>query len=101
MPIDTLSGWKEEESKSIICPEQIFMPAEHHSTSNHIQETEQKPSLFRRVITRDSEYTTQEWKSVSHWFKQIVAVLLGLIWGYIPLFGIVAAALFVSPFLVF
>ena len=62
-------------------------------------EEEEHLSLFKKVLTRDSEFTSDEWKSVSHWFKQIVALLLGVIWGVLPILGALGVILFAhKPF---
>lgn len=62
------------------------------------EEEEVKPSLFQKVKSRDKNITVEEWKTICHWYKQIVALILGAIWGIIPLFGAIAIAMFDNLF---
>ena len=71
------------------------MRAKKLQTEESSQETKPKPSLFKRVCLRDRDYTTEEWKKIAHWFKQTVAVVIGIIWGLLPLLGFPAFIMFV------
>lgn len=51
-------------------------------------------TLMKMGLTRQAEWADQElFLDFIYWSRQIVAVLLGLIWGFIPLTGFLGLAL--------
>ncbi|XP_033114529.1 uncharacterized protein RAB5IF homolog [Anneissia japonica] len=53
------------------------------------------PSVWARAFTSNSEWPEKdELLDVIYWGRQIVGVIFGLLWGIIPMKGIVGLALF-------
>ncbi|XP_052816357.1 respirasome Complex Assembly Factor 1-like [Mya arenaria] len=52
---------------------------------------------FSRALTSEAKWTDKdEFLDVIYWMRQILGVLLGLVWGLLPLKGILGLALFVA-----
>eukprot|EP01119_Soliformovum_irregulare_P003556 TRINITY_DN1422_c0_g1_i1.p1 TRINITY_DN1422_c0_g1~~TRINITY_DN1422_c0_g1_i1.p1 ORF type:complete len:118 (+),score=26.40 TRINITY_DN1422_c0_g1_i1:57-410(+) len=51
-------------------------------------------SFFAKALAKDVEWEKDDLFNVVHWVRQIVAVILGLVWGIIPLQGIVGVMSF-------
>jgi hypothetical protein len=47
-------------------------------------------SVWTRAFTSDSEWPDEEFLDVIYWFRQVVGIIIGLVWGLIPLKGFVA-----------
>jgi len=56
-----------------------------------------KTSIFTRAITQGSLWPEkEELLDVVYWSRQLLAMALGLIWGLVPLYGIIAIAVYVG-----
>ncbi|XP_003220613.1 GEL complex subunit OPTI [Anolis carolinensis] len=54
-----------------------------------------KASLWSKALRSDSSWEDKdEFLDVIYWFRQIIAVILGVIWGIVPLKGFVGIAIF-------
>ncbi|XP_067651535.1 GEL complex subunit OPTI-like [Haliotis asinina] len=52
-------------------------------------------SIVSKAFTQDAEWTDKdEFLDVVYWLRQILGVVIGLIWGLIPLKGILGLGLF-------
>ncbi|XP_046334965.2 respirasome Complex Assembly Factor 1-like [Haliotis rufescens] len=52
-------------------------------------------SIVSKAFTQDAEWTDKgEFLDVVYWLRQILGVVIGLIWGLIPLKGLVGLGLF-------
>ncbi|XP_034938927.1 respirasome Complex Assembly Factor 1 [Chelonus insularis] len=52
-------------------------------------------SIWTRAITANSEWPDKdEFLDVIYWSRQVIGIILGIIWGIIPLKGFVALVLF-------
>ncbi|XP_053100586.1 respirasome Complex Assembly Factor 1 [Hemicordylus capensis] len=52
-------------------------------------------SLWSKALRSDSAWEDKdEFLDVIYWFRQIIAVILGVIWGIVPLKGFVGIAIF-------
>ncbi|CAD6238643.1 GSCOCG00008499001-RA-CDS [Cotesia congregata] len=52
-------------------------------------------SIWSRAITANSEWPDKdEFLDVIYWSRQVIGIILGIVWGLIPLKGFVALALF-------
>nr|CAG4650673.1 EOG090X0M4M [Sida crystallina] len=53
------------------------------------------PTLWTRITTKNSEWPDKdEFLDVIYWTRQILSVILGLVWGVLPLQGFLGLALF-------
>ncbi|XP_070575598.1 GEL complex subunit OPTI-like [Ptychodera flava] len=53
------------------------------------------PSVWQRAFSSKSEWNDKdEFLDVVYWMKQILSILVGAIWGFIPLTGIIGIGLF-------
>ncbi|CAG5089159.1 Similar to RAB5IF: Respirasome Complex Assembly Factor 1 (Homo sapiens) [Cotesia congregata] len=51
-------------------------------------------SIWSRAITANSEWPDKdEFLDVIYWSRQVIGIILGIVWGLIPLKGFVALAL--------
>uniref|UniRef100_A0A8C0FJ07 RAB5 interacting factor n=1 Tax=Bubo bubo TaxID=30461 RepID=A0A8C0FJ07_BUBBB len=50
--------------------------------------------LAKQICTAYSKIVKDEFLDVIYWFRQIIAVILGIIWGVVPLKGFVGIAVF-------
>nr|XP_060628302.1 GEL complex subunit OPTI [Anolis sagrei ordinatus] len=54
-----------------------------------------RASLWSKALRSDSSWEDKdEFLDVIYWFRQIIAVILGVIWGIVPLKGFVGIAIF-------
>ncbi|XP_058031564.1 GEL complex subunit OPTI isoform X2 [Ahaetulla prasina] len=54
-----------------------------------------RASLWSKALRSDSAWEDKdEFLDVIYWFRQIIAVILGVIWGIVPLKGFVGIAIF-------
>ncbi|KAG8446229.1 hypothetical protein GDO86_013902 [Hymenochirus boettgeri] len=54
-----------------------------------------KVSPWGKALRRDSSWDDKdEFLDVIYWFRQILAIILGVIWGIIPLKGFIGIAIF-------
>ncbi|XP_025115940.1 uncharacterized protein C20orf24 homolog [Pomacea canaliculata] len=68
--------------------------AKRSSSKSNQSETPSKPLLFK-ALTADFPWSDKdEFLDVIYWMRQIMGVVLGLLWGLIPLKGILGIALF-------
>lgn len=60
-------------------------------------DVQQKMSLWKKFRERDAaRWKEEELKSAIHWFRQLVSLVVGIIWGILPFKGLNA---FVSHFI--
>ncbi|XP_050518436.1 respirasome Complex Assembly Factor 1 [Diabrotica virgifera virgifera] len=53
------------------------------------------PSVWTRAFTSNSEWPDkEEFLDVIYWYRQILGIILGIIWGLIPLKGLLGLMLF-------
>jgi hypothetical protein len=53
-------------------------------------------SIWTRAFTSNSEWPDkEEFLDVIYWFRQALGIIIGLVWGLIPLKGFIALLLFV------
>jgi len=59
-------------------------------------ETEKlEQSLWAKAITPNSAWEDKdEFLDIIYWFRQIIAILFGFVWGFIPLKGLLGIGLF-------
>jgi len=55
-----------------------------------------KPSLFTKAISPSEWSDKEELLDVVYWSRQILALLMGLVWGFLPLTGILGIILYVA-----
>ncbi|CAH1779020.1 unnamed protein product [Owenia fusiformis] len=60
-----------------------------------VEQEEEKPSVYARAFKGESEWEDKdEFLDVIYWLKQILGLLLGCVWGILPLKGFVGLLLF-------
>ncbi|XP_071824154.1 GEL complex subunit OPTI-like [Apostichopus japonicus] len=53
------------------------------------------PSIWKRVLTAKSSWPEKdEFLDVIYWTRQVIGILLGIVWGIVPLKGFIGLALF-------
>lgn len=66
--------------------------------TNIVEKSNEKqiPSIWQRACTANSVWPDkEELLDVIYWARQVIGLLLGLLWGLIPLNGFIGLALFV------
>ncbi|XP_077982095.1 GEL complex subunit OPTI-like [Glandiceps talaboti] len=54
-----------------------------------------KSTVWKRAFSSQSEWPDKdEFLDVIYWMKQIISIVLGAVWGFIPLTGIIGLGLF-------
>ena len=53
-------------------------------------------SFERKYFKLNSVFLKEEFLDVIYWFRQIIGVVLGIIWGFLSLKGFIGIALFVK-----
>ncbi|XP_051488796.1 respirasome Complex Assembly Factor 1 [Apus apus] len=67
--------------------------APHHALPNG--GASGRESVWGKALRSDSAWSDKdEFLDVIYWFRQIIAVILGIIWGVVPLKGFVGIAVF-------
>ncbi|KAH7815393.1 putative Rab5-interacting protein (Rab5ip) [Monocercomonoides exilis] len=64
------------------------------SSAGNAQSNQEESQCLRKFKARDSNLSTKEWKTISHWFKQVVALILGFIWGVASIEGFMGIILY-------
>lgn len=69
-----------------------------HLVKNGLSSSSIKPtaadSIWRRAITANSEWPDKdEFLDVIYWSRQVIGILVGIVWGLIPLKGFIALLL--------
>ncbi|XP_021272443.1 uncharacterized protein C20orf24 homolog isoform X3 [Numida meleagris] len=68
--------------------------AQHHALANG-GGAGPRGSVWGKALRSDSAWHDKdEFLDVIYWFRQIIAVILGIIWGVVPLKGFVGIAIF-------
>ncbi|GAM17178.1 hypothetical protein SAMD00019534_003530 [Acytostelium subglobosum LB1] len=64
------------------------------SSSSDKKEIVERSQLFllRNAFNTDIEFTTKEMRNNVHWLRQIIAVLIGILFGLIPVKGLYGLA---------
>ncbi|XP_060521034.1 GEL complex subunit OPTI [Cylas formicarius] len=66
--------------------------AERNGTIKH-----QTSSVWSRALTSNSEWPDkEEFLDVIYWARQVIGIILGIVWGLIPLKGFLGLVLFVT-----
>ncbi|XP_021272441.1 uncharacterized protein C20orf24 homolog isoform X1 [Numida meleagris] len=72
--------------------------AQHHALANG-GGAGPRGSVWGKALRSDSAWHDKdEFLDVIYWFRQIIAVILGIIWGVVPLKGFVGIAILSSRF---
>ncbi|KAK6632784.1 hypothetical protein RUM43_013555 [Polyplax serrata] len=65
------------------------------TVSNPSGKSTSTDSMWKRAITANSEWPDKdEFLDVIYWSRQVIGILVGIVWGLIPLKGFVALLLF-------
>lgn len=68
---------------------------ERRNKISSLNKSIQKDSLWKRIITANSKWDDKdEFLDVIYWARQILGIILGIVWGLIPLRGFIGLALF-------
>uniref|UniRef100_A0A8D8S603 Uncharacterized protein C20orf24 homolog n=1 Tax=Cacopsylla melanoneura TaxID=428564 RepID=A0A8D8S603_9HEMI len=68
---------------------------ERRNKINQMNKPVQKESVWKRMVTAKSKWDDKdEFLDVIYWTRQILGIILGIIWGLIPLRGFIGIALF-------
>ncbi|CAG0878635.1 unnamed protein product, partial [Darwinula stevensoni] len=81
--------------------ETVHMMSSTMSTSGSLKTPVQKKSsasaVWKKAITRASEWDEKdEFLDVIYWFRQLIGIILGVCWGFIPFQGIFGIILFLA-----
>ncbi|PIK61954.1 hypothetical protein BSL78_01097 [Apostichopus japonicus] len=84
-------------SALILFIEQKWM-ASKRTTSRSNKEEEREgsltPSIWKRALTAKSSWPEKdEFLDVIYWTRQVIGILLGIVWGIVPLKGFIGLAL--------
>lgn len=64
------------------------------TVSNPSGKSTSTDSMWKRAITANSEWPDKdEFLDVIYWSRQVIGILVGIVWGLIPLKGFVALLL--------
>uniref|UniRef100_A0ACB8F6R5 Uncharacterized protein n=1 Tax=Sphaerodactylus townsendi TaxID=933632 RepID=A0ACB8F6R5_9SAUR len=85
----TMSGGRRKEDQTSHPQQQ---QQQHHPVANG---GVLRGSLWSKALRSDSAWEDKdEFLDVIYWFRQIIAVILGVIWGIVPLKGFIGIAIF-------
>ncbi|KAI5716208.1 hypothetical protein M8J76_002782 [Diaphorina citri] len=71
------------------------MNKEKRNKTSLLNKPVQKEPLLKRILTAKSKWDDKdEFLDVIYWARQILGIILGVVWGFIPLRGFIGLALF-------
>ncbi|KAI5695219.1 uncharacterized protein RAB5IF homolog [Diaphorina citri] len=71
------------------------MNKEKRNKTSLLNKPVQKEPLLKRILTAKSKWDDKdEFLDVIYWARQILGIILGIVWGFIPLRGFIGLALF-------
>ncbi|KAH9502920.1 hypothetical protein Btru_072387 [Bulinus truncatus] len=67
----------------------------HSNKKSKTDDSHSGPSLLSKALTPENQWQDKdEFLDVIYWMRQILGLLLGIIWGIVPLKGFIGLALF-------
>ncbi|RDD44174.1 Uncharacterized protein C20orf24 [Trichoplax sp. H2] len=69
-------------------------PSKRQKNKGENNQSDTSASVFHRALRPKSTFEKDEYLDIIYWLRQIVGLVFGVVWGIIPLYGILGIGIF-------